>query len=183
MGNQNGLVTTPGITALRHTTGDCGVECDTAGKKFYVNVAGSTVFETSGTQQKWKGHSAFAGSDIIRVSGAVRTTDNTVTTLLSVEIPSGYAVFANAFVGCKQVDESDGCAYRVLGAAVNAAGSTSLLGTQNLVAVESASGTSATVVFDVNDSLDTLRVRVTGISAETWDWVGYVEYFMVNSST
>ncbi len=39
------------------------------------------------------------------------------------------------------------------------------------------------VVFDVNDTLDTLRVRVTGISAETWDWVGYVEYFMVNSSS
>ena len=181
MANENGLVTTPGITAMHHRTGDCGVECDTAGRKFFVNVAGVTVFEASGTSQTWKGHSGFAGSGITRVSAGLRTTDNTASSLLSISIPSGKGIFATAFVGCKQVDESDASAFQVVAAASNASGTSALKGTPNVVAVESAAATVCT--FDVDDTTDTLRLRVTGITGETWDWVGYVDYFLLDSSS
>lgn len=182
MGNQAGLVVSPSIAALAHPTGDCGVEVKTTGKKFYVNIAGAQVFGVSETSQGgWKGHTGFTGSELYKVSGGLRTSDNTATTILSIAIPSGKGIFARAFIGCKQVDESDAAAFTILASAVNAAGTVALKGTQNLVAVESDVNTTA--VFDVSETGDVLRLRVTGVTGETWDWVGYVDYFLIDANT
>ena len=54
----------------------------------------------------------------------------------------------------------------------NVAGTTSLVGTVNTLGTDEASGTSISVTAD--DTNDALSIQVTGITAETWRWVAYV---------
>jgi len=55
----------------------------------------------------------------------------------------------------------------------NVAGTTSLVGTVNIIGIDTASLTSISIT--ANDTNDALKVEVTGILSETWRWVAAVD--------
>lgn len=100
----------------------------------------------------------------------VTTTDNTVTTVLTVSCPASRTVAAWVFGAANAADTSDdGLVAFVYNAVKNAAGTTAVVGTSGGSNVESGAGSPAvTVVAD--DSADTLLVRVLGENSKTYNW-------------
>ena len=88
-------------------------------------------------------------------------------------IPSGKAMHALVkIIGIK----SDGTAtaiYMRQVAIQNVAGTTSLVGSVNTIGTDTAAGTSISITAD--DTNDSLKIEVTGITSETWRWVATVE--------
>lgn len=100
----------------------------------------------------------------------VTTTDNTVTTVLTVSCPASRTVAAWVFGAANAEDTSDdGLVAFVYNAVKNAAGTTAVVGTSGGSNVESGAGSPAvTVVAD--NSADTLLVRVLGETSKTYNW-------------
>jgi len=111
----------------------------------------------------------------------IKTTNATATTLLlpdgttRLTIPSG-KVFA--FVAKISGIKSDGSAvafYTRKGCIKNVGGTTSLVGTIDVIGVDIEDNASTDVAITADDTNDALQINVTGIDSETWRWVAVVE--------
>lgn len=108
-------------------------------------------------------------------SAKVRTTDATVTDLVSIPLAQGEAVVLTGhLIGCQE-DESnavsahfEACARRA------AAGNVTLVGTPAVRILEDDTLTNVTVAADT--TAQALEVRVTGIAAENWRWEASYSY-------
>ncbi len=140
-------------------------------------VIGENVFE----QFKLKQHNGYEGSELKYISGAVSTSGSTATAIITIPVASGKSCHGVFLVGGKQADESDATSALVIGAGVNAAGTTAVKGTQSVTIVESDASTNVTLVAD--DSADTLVLKVTGIAAEDWLWTAHGLYMLIDTAS
>ncbi len=140
-------------------------------------IQGESFFE----QFKLKQHQGYDGSDLKYVSGVVSTSGSTATAIITIPVASGKSCHGVFFVGGKQADESDATSALVVGAGVNAAGTTAVKGTQSVTIVESDASTNVTFVAD--DTADTLVLKVTGIAAEDWLWTSHGFYMLMDTSS
>jgi hypothetical protein len=88
-------------------------------------------------------------------------------------IPSGKYLTGTINIAGIKSDGSAEASYIRQFSIKNVAGTTSLVGTVNLVGIDTASLTSISIT--ANDTNDALKVEVTGILSETWRWVAAVD--------
>jgi hypothetical protein len=108
----------------------------------------------------------------------VTTTDATVTTLLSKTLTDEKVYRIEAQILARERDGSDRNSYHIQGLFYRTgAGNATQEGATVPVAIESEALCACT--FDTNGN--DVRVRVTGVAAETWDWQGVMEVFEAGS--
>lgn len=128
----------------------------------------STLFSTSGDVQYF----------IQPVAN--KTTNNTPTELfcnqafgsVRVVLIAGSILHANIFVTGSKSDGSAVASYQRQVTIKRVGNTTSLVGTVNTIGTDEAAGTSLSITAD--DANDSLKIEVTGVSGETWRWVGVV---------
>lgn len=178
MGVESGVIVGPGTSLVTHGVGDTGFDNKTAGTKWVGIINNAEVVRISATEFSWKGATDSTVS-MGRQTANVNTSGTTETTLMSLPaLAIGQSIHFRVLVGGKQNDETEASTFSVTGCAVNAAGTTAILGTTSIVAVEDTASTD--VVVDANDTLEQVRIRVVGISAETWQWAGAAEYIIIS---
>lgn len=107
------------------------------------------------------------------VISTVDTTDATVTTLLTITVPTGAGVVVSATVSAKTATPGIG-AYTLVGGFKNVAGTVSQVGAAVAsLLVRDAALVTATAVFDVTGA--TIRIRVTGVIATNITWLGVAD--------
>jgi hypothetical protein len=99
----------------------------------------------------------------------VSTSNATVTTILSYLPSTGSITLLDGFVFAGKTDESAGLNASVRATIRRTSGGTTTVVGGGTVAVQEDSGSSPTVTMDVDGS-NNARVRVTGVTAEDWDW-------------
>jgi hypothetical protein len=88
-------------------------------------------------------------------------------------IPSGKYLTGTINIAGIKSDGSAEASYIRQFSIKNVAGTTSLVGTVNIIGIDTASLTSISIT--ANDTNDALKVEVTGILSETWRWVAAVD--------
>jgi len=115
------------------------------------------------------------------------TTNDTATELfidgasVRLTIPSGKYLTGTINIAGIKSDGSAEASYIRQFSIKNVAGTTSLVGTVNIIGIDTASLTSISITAD--DTNDALKVEVTGIAAETWRWVAAVDVVEVAYGT
>ena len=100
----------------------------------------------------------------------VQTTDATVTTIASVAVAEDEAVTVTAAISGAIADYSAAIGGEVMIVARRAAaGNVTAVGSVT-ADVQEDSGSSPTFTADVDTGTQTVRIRVTGVAAETWNW-------------
>jgi hypothetical protein len=109
--------------------------------------------------------------------GSVTTTDATVTTLdyLSLDDESAYTI--KATVTAKQDNSDQRSSFIIAGLFYRNGGNATQQGATTVIQSLESDGNTA-CVFDVNGN--NVRVRVTGIAAENWDWKCHLEIMKVD---
>lgn len=129
---------------------------------------GSTLFSTAGDVQYFV------------QPVANKTTNNTPTELfcnqafgsVRVVLIAGSILHANIFVTGSKSDGSSVASYQRQVTIKRVGNTTSLVGTVKTIGTDEAAGTSISITAD--DTNDSLKIEVTGISGETWRWVGVI---------
>lgn len=103
-----------------------------------------------------------------RTVETIQTTDATVTTLWSYTPDTESTVLIDGYVGAQRDTQGSGLVARfAVTVTRNSGGTTNIRGT--LLNVDEDSGSAPTVAFDVSGAA--VRMRVTGVAAQTWDWL------------
>jgi hypothetical protein len=124
-------------------------------------------FKTNGTA---KAANIFeVGSYSYTLSTNLSTPGNTQTTMFSVPVASGNSVSIKAFVTAKQASSANAATYEVVAVGSNNGGTTAIQGTaqDTFTPQETVNGA---VTIDFDDTTDTGRVRVTGVTATEIAW-------------
>lgn len=112
-------------------------------------------------------------SDIAKVS----TADDTATVIYSIPVALSTAVSGRALIVGKKSDSTASLATHVtnFSGRRGSSGNVAEAAAETVVTAEDSGGTPAvTVVANTTDQ--TIEIKVTGISAETWYWEAFVEY-------
>lgn len=110
-----------------------------------------------------------------------KTTDAIATTLMldgsttRLTITSGKIMFCDILISGIKSDGSASSCYKRKVAIKNVAGTTTLVGTVDVLGVDQEDNVLTDVAITADDTNDALQINVTGIAAETWRWVAVVE--------
>lgn len=113
----------------------------------------------------------------------IKTTNATPTTLkihalfgdVFKTIPSGKILFADILISGIKSDGTASACYKRKVAIKNVAGTTTLVGTVDVLGVDQEDNAGTDVAITADDTNGALQINVTGIAAETWRWVAVVE--------
>lgn len=147
------------------------------------NTASSGVIVTEGKpieQLLVKTHSGYTSSGALEKTFVVSTTDNTATIIASIPVPSGYAISVRFHVLGMQDDMTDASTYTGICCATNNAGTSALKGTALYQVVESNASCDCAAV--INDTTDTIDIKVTGITSENYAWICQAQILTVKTS-
>ena len=123
---------------------------------------------------KLRGVTAFTGSEEFRQQAAVQTVDATVTTIASQVVAEGVAITLQGTMIAAQSDHSNslGGDYTIT-ARRAVAGNVTIVG----VAITNVNSSSAaTFTCDVDVPTQSVRIRVTGVAATTYNWAATYSY-------
>lgn len=135
----------------------------------YLRIDNNNCFAPYGQANSSGGVYALGKS----VMGAeVTTTDATVTTLDYFTMPDNSAVYLEVKVIAMESDGSSRNVYHLSGLFYRNGGDATQQGTTNSIC-EIESETNCACVFDVSGN--TVRIRVTGVTGETWKWTSHIE--------
>jgi hypothetical protein len=150
------------------TENDLSAIAITAG---YIPVGAVVLYEgqtaITGTETWADFHYHYAAA---RGKATVQTTNNTATTLASVAVAEDQAVTVTVTVTGAIADYSAAIGGTLMIVARRAAGGNVTAVGSVTADVEEDSASSPTFTADVDTGTQTVRVRVTGVTAETWNW-------------
>jgi hypothetical protein len=101
--------------------------------------------------------------------------------LAYLNIPSGKVMAMNINISGVRSDGSAVAHYLRQYAAKNVAGTSSQVYAPVTIGTDNAAGTS--IALSVNNTDDTIRIAVTGVSAQTWRWVATVDAVEIGYGT
>lgn len=105
----------------------------------------------------------------------VQTTDATVTTLGTVQLPAGSVGFAKSTIVAREASVGTSSGWQIAGAAKHLAGNAAIIGSiQSLVAVQQ-DVLAATWVATLDAAGNDVRIRITGQIGTTIDWMAELE--------
>ncbi len=151
---------------------DTGAALGTSSNPLKVNLGSSSSGLTIGTGTKHDGL-------VIRDAAEVQTIDATVTVLDTVTLLDENTYHIEALIVAVQSDGTDRASYHIAATVYRtAAGGATLQGTVTSVSTqESNAALAATFTVSGND----VRVSITGIVAETWEWGTTVQYINMSN--
>lgn len=143
-----------------------------------------------GAQSTRTGTFAFAsgtfttGGDCQILSAVMRnrTTNATPTELFldgsaaRLTVPSGRILSGTIDCTGTRSDGLSAARFRRSFAIKNVGGTTSLMGTVQTVGTDHEDNASTDITIDADDTIDALRIRVTGIAGETWRWMARIDW-------
>ena len=178
MAEKKGVEVTNNLTAVVGT--NVATQVSSGGVSSDI-IANALVRELSASSETLKHHTGANYGAYNRCTVKASTTDNTTTVIKSIAVPSGSSCHVRAFIGGKQNDESSGITATAVACVTNAAGTTAVEGTALYQIVEDDAGTNVTIT--ANNTADTVEVNIVGVTAETWYWVGFIEWFLIAETT
>jgi hypothetical protein len=120
---------------------------------------------------------SYAGSQEIAKQSGVQTTDATITTLFSVVLAEGEMIGIQGMVNGFRDDFTEAICVRFFASARReTAGNTVLLGLASIEVIEDSTGV-PNLTVDADIGTQTIRLRVQGEVAKTFNWVGTYRYF------
>lgn len=142
-------------------------------------AAPDTVLHIVGTTgQKFKGVSNYTGSEDFKLQAAVQTTNATITDLISVALAEGDMISIQARINGFQSDFTDAISGWVYAAARRGTGgNVTIVGVPVINILESDANTDITVTADTIGQ--NLKIQVTGVAAQNWNWVATYNYHKV----
>lgn len=143
----------------------------------------ANILHIVGTYQQKGITSGYTGSDLIKGQANVQTTNNTITTILTIAIPTSpdTAVFVKADILCI-LSTGASAAYGQSFAAAWYNGTTSAtISTAPTITMTNSGSFAVAAAWSVSGN--NLLLRVTGIAASTINWVVNYEKFAVTTST
>jgi hypothetical protein len=90
-------------------------------------------------------------------------------------VRSGYLMLCDILISGIKSDGSASACYKRKVAIKNVAGTTTLVGTVDVLGVDQEDNVLTDVAITADNTNDALQINVTGIAAETWRWVAVVE--------
>jgi len=165
------------------TEGSVAIGPENVASASYTNALGYGSTATRHGQTSYSGGYFAAAGDAQRVSFVLRrkTTNNTATTLMldgsatRLTITPGKILFADVLVCGIKSDGSAAACYKRKIAIKNVGGSTSLVGSVEVMGTDIEDNASTDVTITADNTNDALQIDVTGITSETWRWVAVVE--------
>lgn len=118
-------------------------------------------------------NTGFNGSEYILTQGGLQTSDNTTQTLASIPLNTNESITIMGDVVGAQSDHSNAVGGSFTGTARRASGNIALVGTPS---INVHSSSTATFSVDVDTASQSIRLRATGVSATTYNWVATVQY-------
>lgn len=124
---------------------------------------------------------AVGDAQYVRFVARRKTTDNTATTLLldgsttRLTITSGKILFADILVSGIKSDGSAAACYKRKVAIKNVGGTTTIVGSVETIGTDIEDNAGTDIAITADNTNDALQINVTGITAETWRWVAFVE--------
>jgi hypothetical protein len=158
-----------------------GVSCTASGARA-VSLGQRAVASRNGTFAFSTGQFAASGDNqLLFTVMRAATTDATLTELLidgtdRLTVPSGRVL--SGIIDCTGVSAGGGSVarFRRMFTLKNVSGTTSLVGTVQVINTDQEDNASTNITVDADDTNDALRIRVTGISAESWRWVARIDW-------
>lgn len=144
-----------------------GFGFDSKADRLGMIAAGSGIFVANGDAQRAR----FVMRNKTTTNAAVELFLDGISTRLT--IPSGKYLTGTINIAGIKSDGTAAASYIRQFSIKNVAATTSLVGTVNIVGIDTASLTSISIT--ANDTNDALKVEVTGILSETWRWVAAVD--------
>jgi len=168
------LAVNTNLLVVNATTGRVGV--GVASPDTVLHIVGASGMKFRGLA------SGFTGSEDFKLQSSLQTTNNTPTNLTSVSLDEGQMVVLEAKIGGLQSDFTDATGGTVICAARRGTGGNiTLVGLPVFNILESDTLTDITVAVDTGTQ--TLNIQVTGVTAQTWNWVATYTYHKVLSNT
>ena len=116
------------------------------------------------------------GSGLVRDTFTVSTTDATATLLKRVPLGEGQVVQVRVFAAGKKADLSAAAGVSQTATFRRAAaGNVTLVGALQGTTQEDHAGAPA-IALSANATAQSVDLSVTGVAAESWQWVGHVEF-------
>ena len=183
----DGAVGTPALTFGTNASADTdtGLWHPAANTLAFSNNAAETMRLTSTNdvgigvtpteRLSLKDHAAFTSSETQLTTGAVQTTNATVTTVKQVALLASSACWIEADVVGRRTDDGARAYYKLTALVYRVAGVAILEGVTALTTIESDAAWNATVAVTGNDFI----VTVTGVAATTINWACTVRYQQV----
>lgn len=140
-----------------------------------VQVTNSAVQNSNGVFHRFEGiTSGFNGSSTYTSQSGLQTTDSTIQTIASVVVNQIESITLSGTITAAQDDHSNMTGGNFLICARRASGGNiTLIGTP---VVNIASSSSAIFACDVDTATQTIRIRVTGVAATTYNWICTYSY-------
>lgn len=168
----------------RTTAGEVQISSDGTGHVTLSEDAGGGNLTVSGGvsaggQLKTSSVLNFSDLDFRGVNGGATTTDSTPSAILTIAVPSGYALTIEAFVTAFNQDGSESAGYKRVATFRNPSGTTSQVGTTaDLYTVEDNIAWDCTIDASSNNA----QVTVTGVDATSINWMVSYHYNLVPQS-
>jgi hypothetical protein len=144
----------------------------------FTDLTSTNSASFSGTMQYDGIAAGFTGSQAQWRQTGVQTTNATVTDLVSIALAEGESIILEAKIQGFQSDFSDAIGSRVLASARRATGgNVTLVGLPVIDILESDANTNVTVFADTVGQ--NLKIQVTGVATQTWNWVSTHNYHKV----
>lgn len=140
-----------------------------------VQVTNSAVQNSNGVFQRFEGIvSGFNGSSIYTSQSGLQTTDATTQILSSILVNQAESITLSGTITAAQDDHTNMVGGNFLVCARRAnGGNITLIGTP---VVNVASSSAAAFTCDVDTSTQSIRIRITGVAATTYNWVCSYSY-------
>jgi len=148
----------------------------TTGKGIQILSGPSSATEVFAVDEdgefNWGGLASYGGG-VTKAIATVQTSDATVTTLHSVTLDDNSGYYYEAIVTAMESDGSDRNLYHIEGLFYrDGAGAVQQGATTSITTIESEAGCACVFDVDTND----MRLRITGVAAETWNWKAVIKY-------
>ena len=169
-GNSSGIAIGTGTTASTYA-------CMAVGRGAVANTSSKYA-------QAFGSFAANGDLQFVRWILANKTTDATPTTLFCrtvfsttdrATITSGKIMLADVLISGIKSDGSASACYKRKIAIKNVGGTTTLVGSVDVIGVDQEDNALTDVVITADNTNDALQISVTGIASETWRWVAVVE--------
>jgi hypothetical protein len=169
-----------GIEAAADVTDATNVLAALAASAAAKDIGGGDL--TSVAEVSQKDHAAFTGSESIRTTAAIQTTDATVTTLLSIALADDSVYWVEAAVIARNTSADADNAYKIIASLSRRSAGAAVLGgagSTNLFTDEEDLDWDAAWVASGNNAV----LQVTGEAATTINWAATVKYQRVSGNS
>jgi len=160
-----------------------GYECTASANGSRANGYASLADRSGQVASAYHRFAARGDAQYSRFHLMAKTTNSTPTTMLigfgysntRLTIPSGKIMLADILISGIKSDGTASACYKRKVAIKNVAGTTTLVGTVDILGVDQEDNVLTDVAITADNTNDALQINVTGIAAETWRWVAVVE--------